>query len=112
MTTTRSTARGTTGYLVTIGVTAGLAFFLDFLTFYLSIFATDSCGTGADEHFVCDNLLVVWALPWAGWVLGFGGALWLGLRAARRGRAPWWWLGPGILVQLALLALAWLLLTS
>lgn len=103
----------TTGYLVTVGVLAALALPVNALTFYISIFATDSCSA-ADPTFICGGagMLTLWALPWAGLALALACALGLGIPAAGRGVTPWLFLPVGVVVYVASMAATWAVMTA
>lgn len=105
--------RTPTGYLVTVAVLASLGATFDGLAFYVSIFATDSCGPH-NPALVCTTfgLLSMWALPWVGLALAVAVSVGFGLWAARRGRTPWVYLPAGVLLYAASLLGAWTIMVS
>ncbi|WP_426367674.1 hypothetical protein [Streptomyces sp. E-08] len=107
--------RGTwpTAYLVTVAGLSAAGFLLDGLVFYVSIFATDSCGTD-DPAPVCTGpgMLAMWALPWVGLGLATAVSGALGVVAWRRGRAPWAYLPLGTLLYAASLVGAWMIMQA
>ncbi|MER7953051.1 hypothetical protein ABTY59_37300 [Streptomyces sp. NPDC096079] len=102
-----------TAYLATVAGLGSAGFLLDGLVLYVSIFATDSCGT-ADPAPVCTGpgMLAMWALPWIGLGLATVVCVLLGVAAWRRGRTPWVWLPLGALLYAASLVGAWLIMLA
>ncbi|MFC8294562.1 hypothetical protein ACFUJ0_07010 [Streptomyces sp. NPDC057242] len=98
---------------MTVGLPASLGSVVDGLAFYLSIFATDSCGP-RNPALVCTTfgLLSVWALRWIGLGLGVAVSTGFGLWARRRGRTPWIHLPVGVLLYAASLFGAWTVMIS
>ncbi|MFF5923901.1 hypothetical protein ACFY8C_37090 [Streptomyces flavochromogenes] len=109
------TARRTrpTGYLVTLAVLVGGGLMIDMFALYISVFATDSCGSVSPAP-VCTTfgMLSTWALPWIGLGAAAAVSAGLGLAAWRRGRTPWVYLPIGVLLYLASLAGAWAIMVS
>ncbi|WP_328940774.1 hypothetical protein OG259_03210 [Streptomyces sp. NBC_00250] len=109
----RTRRRWPTGYLLTIAVLTGGGLVIDMFAFYLSIFATDSCGTD-NPALVCTTfgMLSMWALPWIGLGVAAAVSMGLGLMAWRRGRTPWVHLPLGVVLYLASLVGAWTIMVS
>ncbi|WP_435972691.1 hypothetical protein [Streptomyces sp. Qhu_M48] len=102
-----------TGYLATIAALTGVGLLIDMFAFYISVFATDSCGP-ANPALVCttSGMLWLWALPWIGLGVGAAVAAGLGLAAWRRGRTPWMCLPLGVALYVGSLAGAWMIMVS
>lgn len=98
---------------MTVGVLVGFGLLIDMLAFYISIFATDSCGAD-DPALVCTTfgMLTMWALPWIGIGVAAAVSAGLGLMAWRRGRTPWVYLPLGVVLHLASLVGAWTIMVS
>ncbi|APE25693.1 hypothetical protein DEJ43_35430 [Streptomyces venezuelae ATCC 10712] len=111
---TPGTTRATwpTAYLVTIAALTGCGLMIDTMALYVSIFATDSCGS-TNPAPVCTpvGMLSVWALPWVGLGVAAAVSAGLGVWAWRRGRTPWVLLPVGVVLYVASLAGAWTIMT-
>ncbi|MFJ2931724.1 hypothetical protein ACIO8G_03040 [Streptomyces sp. NPDC087219] len=109
------TARRTwpTGYLVTLAVLVGGGLMIDTIALYVSIFATDSCGSDRPAP-VCTTfgMLSMWALPWIGLGVAAAVSAGLGMLAWRRGRTPWVHLPIGVALYVASLAGTWTIMVS
>ncbi|MCX5230637.1 hypothetical protein ABZY16_02890 [Streptomyces sp. NPDC006553] len=109
------TARRTwpTGYLVTLAVLVAGGLLIDMFALYISIFATDSCGSGNPAP-ACTTfgMLSMWALPWIGLGVAAAVSAGLGLPAWRRGRTPWLSLPIGAVLYVASLAGAWTIMVA
>ncbi|MFJ5098232.1 MULTISPECIES: hypothetical protein [unclassified Streptomyces] len=110
----RVRGRWPTAYLVTVAGLTGCGVLLGTMVTYVSIFATDSCGTGTGPSAVCTTagLLTLWALPWLGLGVAAAASAVLGVVAWRRERAPWPWLGAGVVLYLGSLAGAWAVMVA
>ncbi|WP_159041860.1 hypothetical protein [Streptomyces aureus] len=104
---------GPTGYLVTLAVLVAAGLLIDMFALYVSVFATDSCGS-ASPAAACTTfgMLSMWALPWIGLGVAAAVSAGLGLLAWRRGRTPWVHLPIGVVLYVASLAGTWAIMVS
>ncbi|RLV66774.1 hypothetical protein STAN_2295 [Streptomyces sp. CBMAI 2042] len=78
-------------YLCAVAVLAGFGLLVNLGALYVSIFATDDCGTTTPTPFRCTTAgtLTMYALPWAGLIGAVVAAVGLGLDAGGRCDSPW-----------------------
>ncbi|MEW2188373.1 hypothetical protein [Streptomyces microflavus] len=90
-------------YLCTAAVLAGFGLLVNLGVLYLSIFATDDCGSTTPTPFRCTTAgrLTMYALPWMGLIVAAVAAVGLGLDAFGRGDSPWRFLLVGAGAHLA-----------
>ncbi|MEV7292046.1 hypothetical protein AB0N79_11290 [Streptomyces microflavus] len=90
-------------YLCTVAVLAGFGLLVNLGVLYLSVFATDDCGSTTSTPFRCTTAgtLTMYALPWMGLIVAAVAAVGLGLDAFGRGGSPWRFLLVGAGAHLA-----------